>query len=71
MHTFQQDNVRAHTARVTTQYLVNSNAPLLEWPALYPELSVIEHIWDNLGPPISRRPQITNRRELENALLGE
>ena len=34
MHTFQQDNARATTARVTIQYLANSNGILLEWLTL-------------------------------------
>ena len=68
MHTFHEDNAGTHTARVTAQYLMNSNAPLFEWPALYPGLSLIKHVWDYLGKRISRRSQMNNLRELENAL---
>ena len=50
-----------------TQYLANSNVPLLEWPAMSPDLSPIEQLWDYLGQCISCS-QTNNFRHLENAL---
>ena len=57
-----------NTARVTTQYLVNNNVPLIEWPALSRDISPTEHLWGCLGQRISRRPQMNKLRDLENAL---
>lgn len=71
LHTFQQDNARAHTARVSIQYLANNNIPLLHWPALSPDLSPIEHLWDYIGQRLAVRPQINNLGELDNALQQE
>ena len=71
MHTFQQDNARAHTVRVTTQYLANNDVHLHDWPALSLDLSPVEHLWYYLGQRISRRTQMNNHRELENALQQE
>ena len=71
MHTFQQDNARALTAGITTQYLANSHVSLLEWPALSPGLSPIEHLWDYLGQHVSRRPHMNNLTELDDALQRE
>ncbi|UYV78683.1 hypothetical protein LAZ67_16002377 [Cordylochernes scorpioides] len=45
--TFQQDNVRPHTARVTMDCLQSCRT--LPWPARLPGLSPIEHIWDVMG----------------------
>ncbi|UYV83825.1 hypothetical protein LAZ67_X000316 [Cordylochernes scorpioides] len=45
--TFQQDNARPHTARVTMDCLQSCRT--LPWPARSPELSPIEHIWDVMG----------------------
>ncbi|GBM11129.1 Transposable element Tcb2 transposase [Araneus ventricosus] len=43
---FQQDNARPHTARVAQDFL--SHAQTLPWPARCPDLSPIEHVWDQL-----------------------
>ena len=51
--TFQHDNVRPHTALqsalVTANFLAQNNVNVLPWPALYPDMNPIEHIWDELG----------------------
>ena len=46
---FQQDNARPHTARVTMEYLHNSNVDMVPWPSRSSDLSLIEHIWDMIG----------------------
>ncbi|GFX43119.1 transposable element Tcb2 transposase [Trichonephila clavipes] len=44
---FQQNNARPHTARVSQDCL--RTVTTLPWHARPPDLSPIEHIWDNLG----------------------
>ncbi|GBN13732.1 hypothetical protein AVEN_226954-1 [Araneus ventricosus] len=44
---FQQDNARPHTARVTQDFL--HYVQTLPWPARSPDLSPIEHVWDQLN----------------------
>ncbi|GFW08163.1 transposable element Tcb2 transposase [Trichonephila clavipes] len=44
---FQKDNAWPHTARVSQGCL--RTVTTLPWPARSPDLSPIEHIWDNLG----------------------
>ncbi|GFV28127.1 transposable element Tcb2 transposase [Trichonephila clavipes] len=44
---FHQDNARLHTARVSQNCL--RTVTTLLWPALSPDLSPIEHIWEYLG----------------------
>ena len=70
--TFQQDNARPHTARLTTAFLQQHNVRLLPWPAVSPDLSPIEHLWDQLGQRVSaRRPAPNNRQQLIAVLQQE
>ncbi|GFW51907.1 transposable element Tc1 transposase [Trichonephila clavipes] len=43
---FQQDNARPHTARVAQDFLRHFQT--LPWPVLSPDLSPVEHVWDQL-----------------------
>ncbi|GFT92513.1 transposable element Tcb2 transposase [Trichonephila clavipes] len=43
---FQQDNDRPYTARVAQDYL--RHFPTLPWLARSPDLSPVEHVWDQL-----------------------
>ncbi|GFX44885.1 transposable element Tcb1 transposase [Trichonephila clavipes] len=60
---FQQYNAQLHTARVSQSCLRTVNT--LPWPALFPNLSPIEHIWDHLG---RRGGHPTSLNELEARL---
>ncbi|GBM32377.1 hypothetical protein AVEN_187268-1, partial [Araneus ventricosus] len=42
----RQDNARPHTARVAQDFL--RHVQTLPWPARSPDLSPIEHVWDQL-----------------------
>ena len=59
---FQQDNATSHTALVSRHAL--QNIQLLPWPAMSPDLSPIEHIWDGIGRRLSVMPQPPSEDEL-------
>lgn len=69
---FQDDNARCHRARIVTDYLQQQNITTLPWPALSPDLSPIEHVWDMLGQRLRQRQQPpANVQELAAALQQE
>jgi hypothetical protein len=54
--TFQQDNARPHVARVVRDYLTQQNVDLLPWPAVSPNRSPIEHVWDEMERRLRHLP---------------
>ena len=70
--TFQHDNTRPHVARVCQDFLANNNIVQLDWPPYSPDLSPIEHLWDELDRRVRRRRNTTNTLgQLRTALLEE
>ena len=70
--TFQHDNARPLVARVCQDFLANNNIVPLDWPPYSPDLSPIEHLWDELDRHVRRRriiPDILG--QLQTALLEE
>ncbi|GFX30488.1 transposable element Tcb2 transposase [Trichonephila clavipes] len=60
---FQQDNARPHTARVAQDFLRHFQT--LPWPARSPDLSLVEHVWDQLKRQI---PSCHSAHDLELAV---
>jgi len=70
--TFQQDNARPHSARITTDYMNTADINVLQWPAFSPDLSPIEHLWDIMKTRLDRREnRPTNRAQLIAAVQEE
>ena len=64
----QQDNTRPHVARVTTQYLRQTNVNVMDdWPALPADLNPIDYYSDYLKKRI-RKLQLDSVRDLQNLI---
>ncbi|GFW41643.1 transposable element Tcb2 transposase [Trichonephila clavipes] len=69
---FQDANARPHRARLVENMLEAETIQRMEWPAFYPDLNPIEHVWDILGRRIAARPRPpATVRDLEIALLED
>ena len=69
--TFQQDNARPHVARDNMEYLRRNNIDVLPWPALSPDLSQIEHLWDQPDRRVRKRQQQPQTLDQLRAALTE
>ena len=64
------DNARPHVAGVCPQFLHDEGMDAMDWPARYPDLNPIEHLFDIMSCSIHRRhvtPQTV--QELTDALI--
>lgn len=69
---FQDDNARAHRARIINDYLNTQQVTHMDWPANSPDLNPIEHVWDILGRRLrENHPSPANQDQLFNFLEQE
>ena len=74
--TLQHDYARPHVARVCQDFLANNNIVPLDWSPYSPDLSPIEHLWDELDRRVRRcrnppPPPPQTLGQLRTALLEE
>ena len=53
--TLQQDNARPHAAHVTREFMEENGVQVMPWVPYSPDLSPVEHVWDELGRRVARR----------------
>ena len=68
---FQDDNARAHRVCVVNDYLQHDHIDRMPWPAMSPDLSPIEHVWDMIGRHVHRRQRRPTTLQELAAVLQE
>ncbi|GFW82227.1 transposable element Tcb2 transposase [Trichonephila clavipes] len=64
------DNCRPHRANLVEDFLFEEGIVRMEWPACFPDMNPIEHVWVALGRRVAgRRPPPQTLQEMERALL--
>jgi hypothetical protein len=64
---YQQDNDPKHTAILTSNWFIENQVPIMEWPSQSPDLNPIENLWTIVDTAAcSRQPQ--NEEELLEVL---
>ncbi|GFT72691.1 transposable element Tcb2 transposase [Trichonephila clavipes] len=72
LHIIRNGTLTGRRARLVENMLEAETIQRMEWPAFYPDLNPIEHVWDMLGRRIAARPRPpATVRDLEIALLEE
>jgi transposase len=69
---FQQDNDPKHTSKLATEHFTKKKIKKLAWPPSSPDMSIIEHVWDQVDTLVrARDPLPTNKEQLWQALEEE
>ncbi|GFT19422.1 transposable element Tcb2 transposase [Trichonephila clavipes] len=70
--TLMDDNCRPPRANLEEDFLFEEGIVRMEWPACFPDMDPIEHVWDALERRVDgRQPLPQTLQELERALLEE
>ncbi|GFS79779.1 transposable element Tcb2 transposase [Trichonephila clavipes] len=66
------DNCRPPHANLVEDFLFEEEIVRMEWPACFPDMDPIEHVWDALGRRVAdHQPPSQTLQELERAILEE
>lgn len=69
---FQQDNDPKHRSKVAEAWFTRKRIHRLTWPSNSPDMSIIEHVWDQLDRLVrARNPLPRNLEEMWKALEEE
>ncbi|CAK9827587.1 Transposable element Tc3 transposase [Anthophora retusa] len=69
---FQQDNASIHTAKLVKDWFEEQEITCLEWPALSPDVNIIENVWGYLSRKVYiNNRQYSSREKLINAIEKE
>ena len=60
---YQQDNTPTHTAKLTREFFVVNNVPVIDWLANSSDLNPIENLWAILKGKVEEKVNDWNRKK--------
>ncbi|GFV37750.1 transposable element Tcb2 transposase [Trichonephila clavipes] len=68
---FQQDNATPHRSRIVTEWLQESSEfRHFRWPLKFPDMNIIEYIWDGMQYAVKRSSSPLTTTDLWTARAG-
>lgn len=69
---FQQDNCPFHVSNYMKQWFIDENIDVIDWPALSPDLNIIENLWSELTRRVyANGRQFATVEDLRRVLIEE
>ncbi|GFU60486.1 transposable element Tcb2 transposase [Trichonephila clavipes] len=65
------DNARPHRILAVEDLLESEDITRMDWPAYFPDLNPIEHVWDTLGRRIAARLHHPENIQQQQMLIEE
>ena len=65
----QHDNDRKHRTAIVANRLNRNGMERLHWPSFSPELTLIEHLWDEVERPLKKKQPKSQNELKENCLI--
>ena len=65
---FQQDNSAVHKAKLIKKFLDSSRLAVMKWSSKYPDLNIIDDIWQLISDRVYDGPQFLNKIDLQTAV---
>lgn len=67
---FQQDNSPVHSAKIIKEFLIEKNINILSWPAISPDMNIIENVWAIMCHTVyCNKKQYNDKESLQNAII--
>ena len=65
----QKDNCRVHKAKIVKDFITTNHINVLEWPAKFPYINIVEDVWKLIFDIIYDRSSFQKKTDLKNVMV--